>query len=92
MQMGETHMCHQFFNQPPVQPLFRPFIAKTYDLKIEPNASFQGNPVQTDEDGTIVAAHFDGGESVRNHHQYLIVRTNTMNWFADRHHVFHPLD
>jgi hypothetical protein len=92
VQMGETHMCHQFFNQPPAESFVRPFIAKTYDLRIAPNAVADGVLVEADADGNYVAAQFECGESVRNHLYYMVVRTDTMNWFADRNHFFHPLD
>ncbi len=85
-------MCHQFFEQPIAEAFIRPCLPKAYDLRIAPNALAHGIPVEADADGNVVAVDYAGEGSVRELLHYMVVRTNTMNWFADRRHTIHPLD
>lgn len=68
------------------------FQPQSYDLKIEPNATAQGLPVEANKEGLVVAVRYPEGLCIRNNFKYLICHCPTANSLIDSNQMIHPLD
>ncbi len=92
----EFFLHHQFFNDDtPIAisaACYSKFVAKTYDLKVRPNAVAKGMQVEADAEGRVVAIVDSSGNTSRCNFRYIISLCDTANRFIDSAGAIHPLD